>query len=384
MSGKNEPAILKGNNYDLAVIGAGPAGALAAALAARAGFTTILVESNKQQAKLCGGFVSRRSLSLLPGEINLNHPSFQEIHRLKVLMHNRTYTHCSSLPLGLLVRRDDFDKLLVNYACSKGATFCEGVKLSGIELSQQDGRKIYLLTLTGEEGPKHKIQSRYLLGADGAHGSSARLSGIRKKEGLTGWGVVKVYPYEKDDQEPAALSFYPLPFKGGMGWLFRSHSWTNRGVGGLARPKKLIKTYRALFPGASEDLKLPAWPLPFTGPVKNAADKNILLIGDAAGLVEPYSGEGIFNAFLSAGLAVRALIQAEHYGCSADIFYNDSFKKHFRSKYPATLIGATQLHAMSIVSPSSLPRKIAALMDNKLWFNYKIISDQIFADPFFQ
>ncbi len=384
MSKQRSSAILKNHTYDLAVIGAGPAGALAAALASSTGLTTILIERNKQQPKICGGFISRRSLSLIPKEVNLHHPSFQKIHQLKICMNNRTYSYQSEQALGLLVMRADFDDLLIDYACNRGAIFCEETKPLKIEKVKRAGQNRYLLTLTGKNSLEQVLQTRYLIGADGAFGSSARLSGMRRKKGLTGWGIARICANENDNLDPASLNFYPLPLLGGMGWSFHAQGWTNRGAGGLVRPKKLVKTYHTLFPEDSGNINLPAWPLPFLGPVKKAASGNMMLIGDAAGLVEPFSGEGIFNALLSATLAVRALIQANEYGCSAEPFYRNSFNKYFRNKYPATLAGAILLHAISLVSPSRLPRKIAALMENSLWFNCKINTDRTSADRVFQ
>lgn len=377
MSGRKSSTIIKDFNYDLVVIGAGPAGALAAALASSAGFTTILIERNKQHPKVCGGFISKRSLSLLPREINLHHRSFQKIQQLKVSMHDRTYSYQAEQALGLLVMRTDFDNLLIDYACSRGAVFCEGLKLSKIENVKTATQNMHLLTLTGGNGLEQVFQTRYLIGADGALGNSARLNGMKKKDGLTGWGIARICFNKNHAPDRAGLIFYPLPFLGGMGWSFHAHGWTNRGVGGLVQPKKLVEIYHTLFPEDSGNKNhLPAWPLPFLGPVKKAASENMILVGDAAGLVEPFSGEGIFNALLSASLAIEALNQANKSGYSTEPFYRDSFNKYFRNKYPATLFGAVLLHTLSLVSPSRLPRKIAALMENSLWFNSKINTER--------
>ncbi len=298
-------------------------------------------------------------------------------------MNSRTYSYQSEQALGVLVMRADFDDLLIDYACSREAIFCEGMRLSKIEKAKRAGQNKYLLTLAGKNGLEQVLQTRYLIGADGAFGSSARLNGMRKKEGLTGWGIARICANENDNLDAASLIFYPLPFMGGMGWSFHAQGWTNRGAGGLVRPKKLVKVYRTLFPEDSDYINLQAWPLPFLGPAKKPASGNMILIGDAAGLVEPFSGEGIFNALLSATLAVRALSQAHKSGCSAESFYRDSFNKYFRNKYPATLAGAIQLHAVSLILPSRLPRKIAALMENSLWFNCKINPDRTPADRVF-
>jgi flavin-dependent dehydrogenase len=103
--------------------------------------------------------------------------------------------------------------------------------------------------------------------------------------------------------------------------------------------------------------------------VSKVAKGNLLLIGDAAGLVEPFSGEGLYNCFKSARLAVQAIREAETVGFNAAVAYNRLFRTHFRPYFLPTLAGIVMLHAQSLLYPTAVPPQIARLIENQLWFN---------------
>lgn len=381
MSRLDKSCLKNDHCYDLAVIGAGPAGALASALASDAGLSTVLLEKKKSsRPKICGGFISRRSLSLLPAEIGLQNYPARIIYSLSVNIKKQKYDYQSDQALGLLIKREIFDQLLRDYACSRGTNLYEGIKPAKLEKTSYSGQRPYKIVLSGNNLPGDILHARYLIGADGAMGSSGRISGLRKKRVPTGWGVVKLSEFYTESPGKDNLSFYPLPMLGGMGWSFCGPDWINRGVGGLVRRKNLLQAYQNLFPEENKEKTLSAWPLPFLGPLRKAAFENIMLVGDAAGLVEPFSGEGIFNALLSAILAVNAIRKAETRGCFAEQFYRESFNYYFRNNFLANLAGATLLHALSFTAPSRLPEKIAALMNNGLWFNRTMATNLSFVN----
>jgi menaquinone-9 beta-reductase len=357
--------------YDLAVVGAGPAGSLAAALAAKAGFSTVILEQKYfPRHKICGGFISERSLSLLPEDLILPPEISNPVNRLTVTRGNKSSVYTSEKMLGLIIKRERFDNYLAGYACNKGAVLFEGTALVGLEKEdiEKTGQFYYLLQI--KNPLKSTLRARYVIGADGAYSRCGSLSGLRKKINYrTGWGLAKFVEIESRPEKPGTLNFFPLPFLGGMGWSFNGPGWVNQGVGGLANRSLLLKAYHWLFPEDKEYASLPVWPLPFLGPLAKAASGNLLLVGDAAGLIEPFSGEGLCNTFKSAILSVQALIRAESENKTAASIYQGSFNKIFRKNFPADLAGAALLHVRSVISPSSLPQLMAALMENKLWFN---------------
>ncbi len=364
--------------YDLVVIGAGPAGALAAAIAVEAGLKTVILEQKSfPRPKLCGGLVSARALALLPVDFCLPEAETTAVLQFAITKNARHYRYRAEEPLGLTIKRSCFDQLLAAYACQKGAVLLEEAVLNGVEIdgAEADQRSANYLIHFRKEKEQHTINTRYLIAADGAFSRCAELGGIdrRRRKKICGWGLSEIVPKEtlKADapKDLPQLNFFPLPFQGGMGWIFQGKGWLNRGVGGLCRRKTLLKAFTRLFGKTPAAGTLKSWPLPFLGPASKVAKGNLLLIGDAAGLVEPFSGEGLYNCFKSARLAVQAIKEAQAAGFDAAVAYNRLFKIHFRRYFLPTLAGTVMLQAQSLLHPAAVPQQIARLIDNRQWFN---------------
>lgn len=365
--------------YDLAIIGAGPAGSLAAALAAKAGLSVIMLERKKHpRFKICGGFLSNRAISLLPHDLNLDSLKTEPVYQVSVIKNRKPYTFNSKHRLGIVLRREDLDHLMVKYACKHGAELKEQETLKAIYKSEGENRNYIYYSL--QLSNNNTIKTRFIIGADGALGSTALLAGIRKRrQTLTGRGLSQTFNTESLVAERGSLKFYPQPFLGGMGWSFSGPAWINQGIGGLSCQKMLAKSYLRLFPLESEENSEHAspqsWPLPFLGPLQKIASDNVLLVGDAAGLVEPYSGEGLYNSFASSHLAVHAILKSiagiENKVKAAEI-YRSLFKKQFFYAFFKTLVGTITLHVRSIIAPSTLPSEMAAMMDNLPWFSQNL------------
>lgn len=370
---------MQNNTYDLVVVGAGPAGALAAATAAEAGLKTAIIERNiLPRQKICGGFVSSRALSLLPAELHLPETEIATVLQLLINRKEKRYRYQAEKPLGVLIERARFDQLLAAYASRKGAILLEETALLGVkeiaDTNADQRRNNYLLDFRKAK-KQSTISTRYLFAADGALSRCAELGGIdrSRRKKICGWGLAEIRPENAlRDGAPDALpqlEFFPLPFRGGMGWVFHGKGWCNRGVGGLCGRKRLFKAYTQLFGAIAPKRTLSSWPLPFLGPVSEVAKGNLLLIGDAAGLVEPFSGEGIYNSLKSALLAVQAIREAETVGFHAAVAYNRLFRTHFRRYFLPNLVGTVMLQAQSLLYPKAVPPQIARLIENQLWFN---------------
>lgn len=362
----------EGTLYDVAVVGAGPAGSLAAAAAARAGLSVLLLEKRKlPREKVCGGLISSRALSLLPPGL-LEQVTGSAITAVRVHSGGKSHLYRSGETLGLVVRRAEFDLLLAQYARACGTVLVEDSPLTRLAVenpgpASRESR--YQLTSGGAAPAAYR--ARCVVGADGARGVSAVLSGLRRQSLLkpAGWGYETMIPAPPAWAEPGTAQFYILPFQGGMGWSFPGDGWVNRGVGAPAGPARLKGHYRRLFPETLKTARPASWPLPFTGPLKSPVRGNLLLVGDAAGVVDPFSGEGVHNAFQSALLAVSALKAAFAENRAAGPLYSRLFRDHFGGGFLPAMTGAALLHAGCVLKPGGLPRAIAAIMRNRYWFN---------------
>jgi menaquinone-9 beta-reductase len=372
-TGKDDIQGTGGRIYDVAVVGAGPAGCLTAAAAARAGLSVLLLEKHKlPRDKVCGGLISARALALLPPGLEIPAGTGSAVTAIRVHSRGKSYDYQAGQMLGTVVRRAEFDQLLAGYARSCGAVLAEESPLLQLSLQQPGSsplESLYRLECGGANPAAYT--ARCVVGADGARGSCAVLSGLRRGALLrpAGWGYKTVLPQTLTGEEAQIAQFYTLPLKGGLGWSFPGPGWINRGVGAPLKPSRLRRAYRRLFPNTAETVRAAAWPLPFTGPLRKPARGNLLLVGDAAGVVDPFSGEGIYNAFKSALLAVSAVKTAFTENCAAGPIYSRLFYSHFRSAWIPALTGAALLHAGCLLSPQSIPRAIAAIMLNRCWFN---------------
>ncbi len=354
-------------SFDLAIIGGGPTGSLAAALAAESGLSVVVIEKKLlPRSKPCGGLISAGALSLLPGDLSINSIKTSPVHSIGVSRGARYYSFNTSKKLGLLLKRADFDHLLANYATGKGACLLSNCKLKDISScnSFHYNHSPYKLTFSDKKIPP--LKTRYIIGADGAMGNSALLCGIRtKKPKFTGMGLTEITETESFQGYDTDLLFSPMPHLGGMHWSFKGPGWINHGIAGLASKKRLMKTLKRLTSTKLDEKNFQAWPLPFTGPLIQAGHGNTMLIGDAAGIIDPFSGEGLFNGLLSAILAIKSINHAKKNNTKAGLTYQKYFNFYFRRYYFQSILRAFFFHARSVALPSHLPRTIASIMLHK-------------------
>ena len=297
--------------FDTIVVGAGPAGSSTAFRLAEAGASVLLLDrASFPRDKPCGGGVTPRALEHVPVPIDsvVEHVATSVELRLGF---KRAAVRGRGGPLAFMTQRRRLDALLVECAAAAGAELREGVKVTGVETA--DGGVV--VTAAGE-----RLHARTLVGADGVNGVTARalgLGGNRSVDVALEGNVpkTKIDAARYDGRLLMELGTVP----GGYGWVFPKGDHLNVGVGGDEREGPRLRAHLERLCEAHglrlEELEeVRGYRLPHRAADSTLARGPALLAGDAAGLVDPLTGDGMFEAFLSARFAaeaVEALLRAE-------------------------------------------------------------------------
>ncbi len=282
--------------YDAIVVGAGPAGSTAARdLAARGASVLLLDKASFPRDKPCGGGVTIRAAELLPFDLE---PVVERTVRgvYLSLKSGHGFTRRYSRPITYLTQRRHLDLLMARKAVEAGATFHDGDGVSAI-LETDCG--VSVRSRTGVH------EGRVLIGADGANGVVAKLTGLSGGRDVAvalegNLAFLQGMPERWRDVVGMDLGGIP----GGYGWLFPKGDHVNVGVGGwqylagtLRGRLRRLCTFYGLDDGAMYGLR--GHHLPVRRPGAPLARGRVALVGDAAGLIDPLSGEGIFAAIYS-------------------------------------------------------------------------------------
>jgi geranylgeranyl reductase family protein len=290
--------------FDLIVVGAGPAGStLARQMALRGASVLLLDRARFPRDKPCGGAVSPRAARLL--SLDLTPVVERTVSRAHFrLPRGPGFVRSYPQPLAYMTQRRRLDSLLVERAVEAGADFRDGVRVCAVAIDTAGAQ------VRTDSGLLH---ARALAGADGAYGVVALAIGLTAIEdgGVALEGRLPCTDAVLDRwQDLVALELGTMP--GGYGWVFPKGDHLTVGVGAwrYAAPTlrgHLSRLCRRL--GFSEDrlCDLRGHLVPMRRPGAPLVRGPALLLGDAAGLVDPLSGEGISSAVLSARLAVWAL-----------------------------------------------------------------------------
>src|SRR5690606_9466860 len=204
-------------------------------------------------------------------------------------------------PILYLTQRRHFDSLLLDGARKAGVEVREGQHVRSVHRERSGVYEVE----AREHDTVSTYRARVVVGADGANSVVARALGFQPtREG----GVALEGNLPSTDGIPARLERHVLisfaTVLGGYGWLFPKGDHINIGVGGLAAAGPTLRAELARFTGLFgwniEDLQdVRGHRLPLWQQGTHVADGGAALVGDAAGLVEPLLGEGVYGAVAS-------------------------------------------------------------------------------------
>jgi geranylgeranyl reductase family protein len=294
--------------WDVAVIGAGPAGLAAAHTAAAAGARTLVLERARHpRYKTCGGGLIGTSLAAMPRGVSV--PARDRTHTVTFTLdgRRRITRHDDGRPVLTMVSRTEFDAALCAAAAEAGAEIAEH---SVVREIADDGERLRLRTAGRDD-----VSARIVVGADGSAGISARYVGVRSDQVDLGLELeLPVAPAVERDWAGRLLIDWG-PIAGSYGWVFPKGDSLTVGViaeRGLAEPtRRYLRAFvdRLGLSGIE--------PSHDSGHLTRcrAADSpmrrgRVLVAGDAAGLLEPWTREGISFALRSGALAGAAAAEA--------------------------------------------------------------------------
>jgi len=290
------------DRYDAIVLGAGPAGSTAARHLARSGARVLLLDkATFPRDKPCGGGVTFRADTAC--DLDLSPVTEREIYGVRVsAAMGRRFDRTSPNLLARMTQRSKLDHFLAEHAACAGAEFRDGAPVTAIDIADEGVR----VRSNGD-----LYEARLLIGSDGVNGMSAKAMGLRPA-GEHAVALEANYPADAAVmarwERFIALDLGGIP--GGYGWVFPKGDHLNVGVGGWKSVgpdlRRLLTKYCAYY--GFDETKLFAhrgYQLPLRSDDQPIVRGPAMLAGDAAALVDPLSGEGIWAAFVSGRLAAE-------------------------------------------------------------------------------
>lgn len=353
------------------IAGGGPAGSAAAFTLAKRGISVCLIDKAVfPREKLCGGLLTLRSRKVFAEvfgadwEKTYNYASTG----IRFMTRDGYLNGTDNYSQLYFTHRLSFDDYLLRLAREAGAEIHEGDSL--LELSPENNH------CTLRSGTR--LTYDYLIGADGVNSTVAKtLFGASFNKKSIGFALEIEVPRAAAKRDVQLPEVYFDSVRWGYGWVFPKAETLTVGVGGIHRLNPDMKDAMVRFheetTGISTPGKIKGHYIPF-GDFRNTPGRNnVLLAGDAAGFVEPISGEGIAYAMQSGYLAALSISESIATGKSAISVYRKKsrgiardIRASRRMRYLVFPPFSHRLMVRILPSTGSLVRKHLDLMADEL------------------
>ncbi len=320
------------NKYDVIIVGAGPSGSVCANFLGREGHKVLLVDKAKfPRDKTCGDACSGKSIAVLR-ELGI-------LSDVKKAAHGVNNGVIFSSPKGTIleIRTDSQDgfvcrrEILDNIIYKAAKKYVETLEEFTVTDLIKEGNQVVGIVGTDKTGKEMKINANIVVGADGAMSVVAQKVGVFEIDPNHHCLAVRGYYDGVTGMKDVIELHFTKTAIPGYFWIFPYEDGTaNVGLGMLTKDVKarnvnlkelmeneitLNPTFKERFKDAKLISEIKGWSLPLGSKIrKQIAGDGWLLLGDAASLIDPFSGEGMGNAMTSGKIAFRTISRALRLG----------------------------------------------------------------------
>ncbi|HTT26756.1 MAG TPA: NAD(P)/FAD-dependent oxidoreductase [Thermoplasmata archaeon] len=328
---------------DVLVVGAGPAGSMTAKWAAKSGAQVVMIEKRQEIGSpvRCGEGISR---SWLP-EVGIT-PSSKwinvEVEGARIYAPNEQCLEINEKhagnEVGFVVERDGFDKALAIDAANAGADVL--LKTAALGVIKENGR---VVGVKGKRfGEAFEIRAKVTIGADGFESQLGRWAGIPTNLALRDMDSCLQYRMTNVDCDVRYCDFYlGKVAPGGYVWIFpKAEGLANVGIGvqlsqitGMAEARKYLDAWIAHHPQYAKGKKIDmvGGGVSISPPLKQTVTDGLMLVGDAARMIDPLTGGGIANGCIAGKICGEYAAKAVELGTPTKEFFQ-GYEKAWRAR----------------------------------------------------
>ncbi|MHB8351316.1 MAG: geranylgeranyl reductase family protein [Thermoplasmata archaeon] len=332
---------------DVLVVGAGPAGSMAAKWAAKNGARVLLIEKRQEIGSpvRCGEGISKawlEEVGIRPGRwINV------EVEGARLYAPNEKCLEINERSagneVGYVIERDGFDKQLAIDAANAGAEVM--LKTAATDVLRENG------TIVGVSakrfGEPFQIRAKVTIGADGFESQIGRWAGLPTNLALRDMDTCLQYRMTGVDADARYCDFYlGTCAPGGYVWIFpKGDGVANVGIGvqvskvkSPADAKSYLDRWIARHPGYAKGktIDIVGGGVSINAPIKQSVTDGFMLVGDAARMIDPITGGGIANGCIAGKICGEVAAQAAHSGNASKAFL-ETYDKGWRARFEEKL-----------------------------------------------
>lgn len=337
--------------YDVIIVGMGPAGATAATALSRGGLAVLgLDKASHPRYKVCGGGLSARVDHVL--DHGFHSVVEQSVNGVQFVYRGQDPLFIeSNRPIAYMVMRDRFDHYLVQNAIQAGAVIRTG---HGVRELTQDPHGVEVVTAQG------RYRAKMVIGADGANSLVARRFFPQRSQ-YRAPALESEVPIEDGCQGPGGTTILVDvgAARQGYGWIFPKKKCLSVGVGEFRRKPESLRATFDRFVTDARGVLGETVPRPAGHPIPVYADSEggggdamsrfvagrAVLTGDAAHLVDPLFGEGIYYAIRSGQLVAQAILTHQDDDLASLAAYEAALEREILQDFRVTARMAKVIYA---------------------------------------